>query len=158
MGPAAGILYSLVVALSAIGSINASLFAGARQYIASAERSYIPRIFGSLHVDRTTQESIYYDVTLKAFPSFLVDAVKWFAGRTERLRLEKRVPVYPIVVSYLLGSVFIIVGTFDGLLVFGGMEFHPCNGKGLTDIRHARVFIRPLVGGGPLQTPKVTAE
>ena len=150
MGPAAGIFYSLVVALSAIGSINASLFAGARQYIASAERGYIPGVFGSLHVDRTTQESIYYDDTLKALPSFLVDAVKWFARRTETLRLERRVPVYPTVVSFLLGSVFIIFGTFDGLLVFGGMEAHPRESERLTEIRYARVFIRPLVGGGSL--------
>lgn len=120
-GPAAGIIYSLVVSMSAIGSINSALFAGARQYIASAERGYIPAIFDNLHYGIRTDELIYYDNTLKGLPYFIRAPIKSFARRTEKLRIEERVPVYAVTISYLLGSLYILVGTFNGFIVFGGI-------------------------------------
>lgn len=85
---------SLVVSMSAMGSLNANVFATARLCVAASQRKYFPAILANLHLERGTNESSYYEKLFKGQPRLVRDPLRKLATMTEHLRLEQEVPMY----------------------------------------------------------------
>lgn len=131
-------LTSLAVAASAMGTMNANVFATAILCVAASQRSYFPRIFANLHVSEGENESFFY----KRMFSQRLGVVRRFilavAEQTSNLRLKRNVPVYvyifqvffrkinigkyryAMILNALITSPYIIIGTFNGLVTFIG--------------------------------------
>lgn len=92
-GTAGGVLYSLISSASAMGALNASIFATARLCVAASKRQYFPMVLANLHLQPGEKESDYYERTLLRTPSVISKLVQSIASSTETLRLEDEVPV-----------------------------------------------------------------
>ena len=92
-GPKATFVYSVIISLSALGALNANVFATGRLCVAACRRRYFPKILGNMHVEDHLQEQDYYEKHLSTLPSLLKSGIKAFAKWTARLRLEEEVPV-----------------------------------------------------------------
>jgi hypothetical protein len=91
LGTFGSITYSLVVSISALGSMNSNIFATGRLCARAGERMYLPGILANRHFEPGTDELDYYRESNIPFPfkNFII----WFAAKTQRLRLEKHVPM-----------------------------------------------------------------
>ena len=92
-GSSGAFIYSLVVSISALGALNANVFATGRLCAAAGKRCYFPGILSNDHFERNTAESTYYHRRLRRCSPGLVKAIVWFANWTFSLRLEKEVPM-----------------------------------------------------------------
>ncbi|ANB11084.1 Mup1p [Sugiyamaella lignohabitans] len=54
MGPVAGIIFAILISLSCIGALNATIFSSARLVYSSAEEGFLPSMFCKLHPVRST--------------------------------------------------------------------------------------------------------
>ena len=86
-------LYSILIATSAIGTLNVNVFATGRLCVAASKRRYFPSILSNMHYDHRTQESDYYRARLRRMPSLILAAVLMFAETTANLRLVEEVPM-----------------------------------------------------------------
>ena len=93
MGSWAGLLYSLAVAVSALGALNANTFATGRLCVAGSKRGYLPDILANLHMNHQTHERDYYERRLRSFPRFIIRHTVALAAWTAELRIEKEIPV-----------------------------------------------------------------
>ena len=82
-----------MVSASAMGALNANVFATARPVVAASNRNYFPGILANRHFSDVAKESDYYRGALAKIPSPLVTLIVKFAKATHTLRLEKQVPV-----------------------------------------------------------------
>jgi hypothetical protein len=88
-----GFIYSLAISASAMGALNANVFAGGRLCAAASKRHYFPKILGNMHYIEGDRESDYYRKALQSFPVKARVAAIAFAERTARLRLQQEVPM-----------------------------------------------------------------
>ena len=95
-GSAGSIIYTIAICISALGSLNANVFAVGRLAVAASQRDYVPGIFAG---DNSTGISIEQEGKLlrakmqKRWPKWSMRAVIGLARVTGRLRLEQGVPV-----------------------------------------------------------------
>jgi solute carrier family 7 (L-type amino acid transporter), member 6 len=91
LGTFGTIAYSLVVSISALGSLNSNIFATGRLCARAGERGYLPGILANRHFEPGSDELDYYRNS--RLPSPIRECLIWFAAKTQRLRLEKQVPM-----------------------------------------------------------------
>lgn len=121
-GTPGGLLYSLVVSASSLGSLNANVFATGRLCVAASKSRYFPKILGNGHCSTRKEDSPFTTNALQSLPGFAVSGMLWFAERTETLRWDKQVPVYAMTMNACIASFYIIIGTFDSLVTFIGIS------------------------------------
>ncbi|KAI1180803.1 amino acid/polyamine transporter I [Nemania sp. FL0916] len=113
VGPLGGLIFTVIVAISAMGAVNANMFGIAKLCVAAAQRAYFPPILANLHCNTARDE-----------PHYLRRSVIWpfqlpvlaFAKLTRRLRWERSVPVFALLLNGILTSLFITVGSLTGLI------------------------------------------
>ncbi|KAI1754627.1 amino acid/polyamine transporter I [Xylaria castorea] len=117
IGAWGGLVFTIVVSISAMGAVNANIFAVTRLCVAAAQRAYFPLMLANLHCCTARDEASYFRRTL-AWPFRL--PVLALARLTRRLRWEYSVPVYvslfPLLLNGILTSFFILVGNLTGLI------------------------------------------
>ncbi|KAI0452257.1 amino acid/polyamine transporter I [Xylaria acuta] len=113
IGAWGGLIFTTVVAISAMGAVNANIFAVTRLCVAAAQRAYFPLVLANLHCCTARDEASYFRRTL-AWPLRL--PVLGLSRLTRRLRWEYSVPVFPLLLNGILTSFFILVGNFTGLI------------------------------------------
>ncbi|KAI0490944.1 amino acid/polyamine transporter I [Xylaria cf. heliscus] len=113
IGAWGGLIFTTIVAMSAMGAVNANIFAVTRLCVAAAQRAYFPLMLANLHCRTARDEASYFRRTL-AWPFRL--PVLALARLTRRLRWEYSVPVFPLLLNAALTSSFILVGDFTGLI------------------------------------------
>ncbi|KAI1813956.1 amino acid/polyamine transporter I [Poronia punctata] len=113
IGPFGGLAFSLVVAVSAMGAANASMFAISKLAVAASQRGYFPPILANLHCCTPRDEATYLD---RAVPWPFRVPLLVVARLTRRLRWEHSVPVFALLLNWALTSTFILVGGFTGLI------------------------------------------
>jgi amino acid transporter len=94
-GPAGSLIYTIAISLSALGSLNANVFAVGRLAVAASQRDYIPSFFSgsnSRGMSLVEEEQELREMTQR-WPSWVVWCITRFAKATGRLRLEQGVPV-----------------------------------------------------------------
>jgi hypothetical protein len=84
-------MFSIIVAMSAMGAVNANMFAVAKLSVAASQRAYFPPILANLHCGTARDEAAYLRRTL---PRPIRLPVLVFARLTRRLRWEQSVPMY----------------------------------------------------------------
>ena len=82
-----------MISASAMGALNANVFATARLCVAASKRSYFPGILANLHIRQGEEESEYYERKFKGSPAIIRRTMSSFASSTNTLRIEKGVPV-----------------------------------------------------------------
>lgn len=80
-----------MVAISAMGALNANVFATAKLVVAGSHRNYFPSILANLHCHTARDEEAYLD---KQVPWIFRLPVKGFAKLTRELRWAQSVPLY----------------------------------------------------------------
>ncbi|KAI3325069.1 amino acid/polyamine transporter I [Xylariaceae sp. AK1471] len=113
IGPWGGLMFSVVVAMSAMGAANANMFAVAKLGVAASQRAYFPLILANLHCSAARDEAAYLR---RALPWPFRLPVLVFARLTRRLRWEHSVPIFALLLNWVLTSFFILVGSFNGLI------------------------------------------
>jgi len=93
LGGAGALIYSITIAISAMGALNANVFATAVLCVAASKRCYFPKILANLHYSAGEDESNYYRRVLQRYPAPWRDSMIWFANRTSALRLKRSVPM-----------------------------------------------------------------
>ncbi len=93
-GSIGGLVYSLIVSMSCLGSLNASVFASGRLMVAASKDHYIPKILGNGHCPTKEDDSASTRKLLRGFPTPVASSIIWLAARTEHLRWDKMVPMY----------------------------------------------------------------
>ncbi|GAA5855926.1 hypothetical protein JCM8547_000418 [Rhodosporidiobolus lusitaniae] len=48
-GPVGGLLFAIIVSISGLGALNATMYTGSRLIVAAAEQKFLPRMFGKFH-------------------------------------------------------------------------------------------------------------
>ena len=86
-------IYSLVVSVSCLGSLNANVFTSGRLIVTASKNRYFPKIFGNDHCAAREEEHISTREALQRYPAFVSAGTLWFAERTEALRWDKKVPM-----------------------------------------------------------------
>lgn len=142
-GGAGALIYSIAIAISAMGALNANVFATAVLCVAASKRSYFPKIFANLHCSAGEDESNYYRRVLQRYPAPLRDGMVWFSSKTAALRLKRSVPMwvhtytpntgeaadlyisYAMLVNGCIACFYIVIGTFNGLVTFIGTISQP---------------------------------
>ncbi|KAJ3565420.1 hypothetical protein NPX13_g7507 [Xylaria arbuscula] len=117
IGPWGGLMFTVGVAISAMGAVNANLFAVAKLCVAASQRAYFPPILANLHCCTARDEKAYLRRAL-AWP--FRPPILIFMRLTRRLRWEHSVPVLALLLNGILTSLFIMVGSFTGLLTLIG--------------------------------------
>jgi solute carrier family 7 (L-type amino acid transporter), member 6 len=82
-----------MISASAMGALNANVFATARLCVAASKRSYFPGILANMHIRQGEEESEYYKRKLERSPTIIRKTISSFASLTNTLRIEKGVPV-----------------------------------------------------------------
>jgi L-type amino acid transporter 6 len=82
-----------MISASAMGALNANIFATARLCVAASKRSYFPGILANMHIRQEEEESEYYKRGLEGCPAIIRKTISSFASLTNTLRIEKGVPV-----------------------------------------------------------------
>ncbi|KAI1352548.1 amino acid/polyamine transporter I [Xylaria sp. FL0043] len=113
IGAWGGLIFTIIVAISAIGAVNTNMFATAKLCVAASQRAYFPPVLANLHCCSAHDEEHYFHRRL-AWP--FRPPVLVFARLTRSLRWERSVPVFALLLNGILASVFILVGSFTGLL------------------------------------------
>lgn len=86
-----------MVSASALGALNANVFATSRLCVAAAHRGYFPAVLANLHCRLEADEADYLEEALVGLKrpvfSVLKTGVTWFAEATRELRWRRGVPV-----------------------------------------------------------------
>ncbi|GAW24647.1 hypothetical protein ANO14919_142380 [Xylariales sp. No.14919] len=117
IGAWGGLIFTIGVAISAMGASNANIFAVAKVTVAASQRAYFPPILANLHC-RTAQEEASYFRRALAWPFRL--PVLALVRLTRRLRWEYSTPVFALLLNGALTSFFILVGNLTGLIALIG--------------------------------------
>ncbi|KAI0532657.1 amino acid/polyamine transporter I [Xylaria digitata] len=106
IGTWGGLIFTIGVAISAMGAVNANMFAVAKLCVAASRRAYFPQVLANLHC-RTAQDEAPYFRRALAWPFRLPVLV--LVRLTRRPRWEHSAPVFPLLLSGALTSFFILV-------------------------------------------------
>ena len=68
-GAAGALIYSLTIAASAMGAVNANIFATAALCVAASKQEYFPRVLANLHYSDGEDETSYYRHAFQNYPS-----------------------------------------------------------------------------------------
>ncbi|KAH8652364.1 large neutral amino acids transporter small subunit 1 [Xylariales sp. PMI_506] len=118
VGGWAGLVFSVVVALSAMGALNANLFATAKLCVAAAHRRYFPAVLANLHCSSAHDEAEYLEQTI---PWLFRLPIALLARLTRKLRWQQSVPILALLLNGALASLYVLVGSFNALVTFIGM-------------------------------------
>ncbi|GAP84093.1 putative large neutral amino acids transporter small subunit 1 [Rosellinia necatrix] len=113
IGAWGGFVFTVVVAVSAMGAVNANMFSVAKLCVAAAQRAYFPPVLANSHCCTEQEEQPYFCRAL-AWPFRL--PVLAVVRLTRRLRWEHSVPVFALLLNGTLASFFIVAGSFTGLI------------------------------------------
>ena len=83
----------MIISASAMGSLNANVFATARLCVAASQRGYFPKVLSNSHFLDEETELEYYHESLPNDPFRIKHMIVRFARATTTLRLQKKVPV-----------------------------------------------------------------
>ncbi|KAI9858091.1 MAG: Y+L amino acid transporter [Trichoglossum hirsutum] len=124
LGQPGRLLYTLIVSLSALGSLNANVFATGRLVHAAGRRGYVPEVLGGGEGRPENEEKDIRRVLggCSWLPRRFIEGCVWFARVTAELRWEKGVPVYAMILNALFASFYIASGTFSALITFVGIS------------------------------------
>ena len=86
-------IFSLIVSISALGALNANVFATATLCVAASHRGYLPPVFANLHCPNPAEETAQVKNCLGALPIFLSKPATLFSSRTARKRWSEKVPM-----------------------------------------------------------------
>ena len=93
-GPIGGLIYTLVISLSALGSLNSNVFLSGRIVVAASRRGYFPSILGGgAGMTVRENEASHIRRKMQIWPWWVGNACVWVAEMTGTLRWEKQVPV-----------------------------------------------------------------
>ncbi len=93
MGPWGGLVFSVVVSISAMGALNSNVFALAKICVAASHRNYFPLILANLHCRSVKDEADYLDKIFVAVPAVIRRGLFGFSNWTQSLRWHRSVPV-----------------------------------------------------------------
>lgn len=79
-----------MVSISALGALNANIFATSKLCVAASHRAYFPRVIANLHCASAREEIGYLE---ERTPLFIKGGVLWLADVTQDLRWNKAVPM-----------------------------------------------------------------
>ncbi|KAI1438745.1 amino acid/polyamine transporter I [Xylaria sp. CBS 124048] len=113
IGAWGGVVFTIAVAISAMGAVNANMFAVAKLCVAASQRAYFPPVLADLHCSGAQDEAAYFR---RVVPWPFRLPVLLFARLTRRLRWEYSVPVLALLLHGVLTASFILVGNFAGLI------------------------------------------
>ncbi|KAI9769479.1 MAG: Y+L amino acid transporter [Geoglossum simile] len=124
-GPLGALTYTVGISLSALGSLNSNIFAIGRLACAAARRAYIPAVFAgdnSLGMS-VAEEGRWLRARMKdqGLPEWIVGITTGLARVTGTKRLKEGVPIYSMLLTALLTTFYIMMGTFRDLLTFIGI-------------------------------------
>ncbi|KAI1341999.1 large neutral amino acids transporter small subunit 1 [Xylariaceae sp. FL0016] len=119
LGVWAGLVFSFVVAISAMGALNANVFATSKLCVAASHRRYFPAILANLHCSTARDEAGYLDETIP--PAFRFP-VQVLARLTRSVRWERSVPILALLANGLLACFYVAIGSFNGLVTFVGLS------------------------------------
>ncbi|MCJ1313510.1 hypothetical protein MMC25_007189 [Agyrium rufum] len=118
LGSSGGVMFALLVSASCLGSLNINIFITGRLTVASAQHGYIPRIFVMAQEEHTQHSK---DLSNKFLFSKLIQRLSTSTALLMRTRSSLDAPVKAMVFNSLLAAIFIVVGTFGGLVTFIGL-------------------------------------
>lgn len=129
-----------------MGALNSNVFAIGRLAVAASQRRYIPKVFAvqkNTGVTVEREERWLLEKIQKLWPAWAAWFIASFVTATRSLRLEEGVPVYvyptplrctltlrnklfnhnsyAMFLNALLASIYLLLGTFHGLLTFIGI-------------------------------------
>ncbi|CAN8105770.1 unnamed protein product [Discula destructiva] len=122
LGPAFGVVFCVVVSISALGALNANVFATSKLCVAASHQDYFPRIIANLHCRSALDEANYLRETMPLFKRGGI----WLANVTKDLRWNKAVPIFAILLNGFLPACFIMMGSFNGLVTLIGLAEYSC--------------------------------
>ncbi|KAJ4396507.1 hypothetical protein N0V93_000726 [Gnomoniopsis smithogilvyi] len=122
IGPVFGIVFSVVVSISALGSLNANVFATSKLCVAASHRSYFPRALANQHCSSAQDEADYLNDVLP----FCRGGGIWLARLSENLRWNQDVPIFALLLNGILAAFFVIMGSFNGLVTLIGLAEYSC--------------------------------
>jgi L-type amino acid transporter 6 len=93
LGSWGGLLFSTIVSISAMGALNANVFATAKLCVSASRRSYFPPALANLHCASAKDEPGYLEHSLRGLPAPVRVVVVAFADATRQLRWGKAVPM-----------------------------------------------------------------
>ncbi|KAI8268452.1 hypothetical protein K4K58_005235 [Colletotrichum sp. SAR11_239] len=121
LGSWAGVLFSVIVSISAMGALNSNVFATAKLVVVASQRGYFPAVLANLHCSNEKDEAGYVDEQLSALPRLLGGPIKGFVSWTQNRRWRRNVPIFPLLLNCGLSVVYVVVGSFNGLVTFIGL-------------------------------------
>lgn len=113
-----GLIFSVVVAISAMGALNANLFATSKLCVAASHRNFFPSVLANLHCNTAHDEAAYLEQSL---PLVVRLPVLLLARMTRNLRWQRSVPIFALLMNGMLASFYLIIGSFNGLVTFIGI-------------------------------------
>jgi solute carrier family 7 (L-type amino acid transporter), member 6 len=93
LGSWGDLVFSLVVSASAMGALNANVFATAKLVVTASQRRYFPAILSNLHATSVKDEAESLDRSLAAWPPVLKYPLTRFVHSTRQLRWQLSVPM-----------------------------------------------------------------
>ncbi|KZL68063.1 large neutral amino acids transporter small subunit 1 [Colletotrichum tofieldiae] len=121
LGNWAGLLFCLVVSVSAMGALNSNVFATAKLVVVASHRGYFPAILANLHCGHEKDEAGCVDEYLSSLPRLVKGPITGFLSWTQNRRWRGNVPVLPLLLNCALSAVYVVVGSFNGLVTFIGL-------------------------------------
>lgn len=86
-------MFSVAVAISALGTLNANLFSNASLSVSASRRGYFPAAFSNMHCSSPAEEQMMLEKKTRRVPSFIKAPVLGFARWTASNRWKKSVPM-----------------------------------------------------------------
>ncbi|ORY17794.1 large neutral amino acids transporter small subunit 1 [Clohesyomyces aquaticus] len=121
IGRWASYFFSIIIAISALGAVNANVFATAKLCVAASHRHYFPRILANMHCNTMKEEDEYLETVLSSVPNWCRALICGFAKRTASLRWQKKVPIFAMIMNGLIASFYVMIGSFNSLVTFIGI-------------------------------------
>ena len=87
-------IYAVIVSVSALGALNANVFATGRLCVTASKDGYFPSFVGNYHVASKELDAAATKRALQRMPRFLSLPVLGVAKKTETLRWDYQTPVY----------------------------------------------------------------
>ncbi|OLN84951.1 Y+L amino acid transporter 2-like protein 1 [Colletotrichum chlorophyti] len=121
LGNWAGLLFCLIVSISAMGALNSNVFATAKLVVVASQRGYFPAVLANLHCSHEKDEAGFVDESLSSLPRLVSWPVRRFVSVTQHRRWRRNVPLFPLLLNCAVSIFYVAVGSFNGLVTFIGL-------------------------------------
>ncbi|TDZ34585.1 Y+L amino acid transporter 2 [Colletotrichum spinosum] len=121
IGNWAGLLVCVIVSISAMGALNSNVFATAKLVVVASQRGYFPAVLANLHCSNEKDEAGYIEEQLSGMPRLFRRPIEVFVSWTQHRRWRRNVPLFPLLLNCALSIVYVIAGSFNGLVTFIGL-------------------------------------